>query len=97
LRGATIKFRPVEMLGSSVKPGDGVTDESGVARIAMSNDDMPDDLKGASLMQPGLYYVEITHPDVALAARYNKATELGFEVDPSQRGGTAAQFDLKSK
>jgi hypothetical protein len=98
LRGATVKFRPVEMLGSSIKPAQGVTNDSGVARIAISTEELPDDLKDVSLMQPGLYHVEITHPTVALPARYNTKTELGFEVDPAQeRTGTSAWFDLKPK
>ncbi len=97
LHGATVKFRPVEMLGESVKPAQGLTDESGLARIALEEEALPDDLKGAALMQPGLYHVEITHPKVALPARYNTATELGFEVDPSRRDGTSARFDLKSR
>jgi hypothetical protein len=97
LRGATVKFRPVEMHESSIKPAQGVTDDSGVARMAMDDKELPDDLKGARLMQPGLYHVEITHPTVTLPARYNAATELGFEVDPSERGGVSARFDLSSK
>jgi hypothetical protein len=96
LRGATVKFRPVEMLESSIKPAQGLTNDSGVARIALSAEELPDDLQDASLMHPGLYYVDVTHPTVALPARYNTATELGFEVDPGQeRTGTSAWFDLK--
>jgi EF hand domain-containing protein len=97
LRGATVKFHPVEMLTPSIKLAQGVTDDSGVALMAMGDEDLPNDLKGAQLMRPGLYHVEITHPKLALPTRYNTATKLGFEVDPSQRGGTSARFDLKSK
>jgi hypothetical protein len=97
VQGATVKFRPVEMLGSSVKPAQGVTDQSGIARMALGDDNLPDDLKGTALMHPGLYHVEITHPQIAIPASYNTATTLGFEVDPSQRSGTSARFDLKSK
>jgi hypothetical protein len=97
LRGAAVKFRPVEMLGDAVKPAESVTDEAGLARPAIADDQLPDDMAGTALVQPGLYHVEITHPDMALPARYNTATELGFEVDPVQRGGTTARFDLKTK
>jgi hypothetical protein len=98
LRGATVKFRPVEMLESSIKPAQGVTNDSGVARIAMPTDQLPDDLKDVPLMLPGLYYVEITHPSASVPARYNTETRLGFEVDPAQeRTGTSAWFDLKPK
>ncbi len=98
LRGATVKFRPVEMLESSIKPAQGSTNDSGVARIALSAEELPKDLQDASLMHPGLYHVEVNHPTVALPARYNTTTELGFEVDPAQeRTGTSAWFDLKPK
>jgi hypothetical protein len=63
----------------------------------MDDKELPNDLKGSRLMQPGLYHVEITHPTVTLPSRYNAATELGFEVDPVARGGVSANFDLKSK
>jgi hypothetical protein len=95
--GALVKFRPVEMLKSSVKAAEAVTDPSGRARLALRDDDLPQDLKDNALMYPGLYHVEITHPKVNLPARYNDATELGFEVDPSLRGGTSAQFNLRLK
>jgi hypothetical protein len=97
LRGATVKFRPVEMFGDAVKPAEGVTDEAGMARPALADEALPDELAGTALVHPGLYHVEITHPNMALPARYNTATELGFEVDPAQRGGTTARFDLKAK
>jgi hypothetical protein len=98
LRGAIVKFRPVEMLESSIKPAQGLTNDSGVARIALAAEELPDDLQDARLMQPGLYHVEITHPNIALLARYNTETELGFEVDPSkERTGTSARFDLRPK
>jgi hypothetical protein len=98
LQGATVKFRPVEMLGSSVKPAQGLTNASGTARLALAEEDLPADLKGTPLAHPGLYHVEVTHPKVALQARYNTNTELGFEVDPSNdRTGTSSRFDLKSK
>jgi hypothetical protein len=85
------------MFEGSIKPAQGVTDSSGIARMSLAEADLPEDLKSTLLMQPGLYYVEITHPKTALPARYNMATELGFEVDPSQREGTSARFDLKLK
>ncbi len=85
------------MLTPSIKLAQGVTDESGVALMALGDENLPSDLQGQPLMQPGLFHVEITHPKLALPARYNTATELGFEVDPSQRGGTSARFELKSK
>jgi hypothetical protein len=93
--GAVVKFRPVEMLDPWLSAAQGTTDESGRARMALNDEDLPDDLRGQAMMYPGLYHVEITHPKVALPTRYHSATELGFEVDPSQRDGTSAQFNLR--
>jgi hypothetical protein len=53
-------------------------------------------MAGAKLMFPGLYLVEITHPQVQLPARYNTATELGCELNPLSREGSSARFDLTS-
>jgi hypothetical protein len=97
LEGAIVKFLPVEMLESWVKTSQGVTDTSGRARLALNDEDLPEDLRGTALVYPGLYYVDITHPKLDLPARYNNATELGFEVDPSLRDGTSARFDVRSK
>jgi hypothetical protein len=97
LAGALVKFHPVDMLKPAVKPAEGITDQSGRARLTVQDEDLPDDLQDAALMYPGLYHVEITHPQVDLPARYNDASELGFEVDPSLRDGISAQFDLRSK
>jgi len=97
LTGATVRFRPVAMFGDELQPAEGVTDEQGAARPSVTDENLPEDLKGTALMAPGLYHVEITHPQRELPARYNTATELGFEVDPVSRTGTAARFDLTSK
>ena len=97
LQGATVKFRPAEMLGSSIRPAQGLTDQSGTARMALGDDELPGDLKGTALVHPGLYHVEITHSQVTILAKYNTDTTLGFEVDPSKRSGTSAQFDLRLK
>jgi hypothetical protein len=96
LDGAQVKLRPVDIFGDEISAAEGATDPSGVAHPSISADMLPPKLAGASLVYPGLYLVEITHPQTQLPARYNTATELGCEVDPSAREGTAARFDLKS-
>jgi hypothetical protein len=95
LPGATVKFLPVEMLREEIEPAEGITDETGGARPAIAAELLPENLNGSPLMQPGLYRVEITHPRQQILARYNTETELGFEVDPTSRGGLGASFSLK--
>jgi hypothetical protein len=96
LEGAVVKLRPVEMLAENLPPAEGTTDESGAASPTIAGDRLPPDLANASLVFPGLYHVEITHPQAKIPARYNTATELGWEIDPSSRTGTSARFDLKA-
>lgn len=97
LLGAQVRFVPVAFLGEGVPAAQGVTDESGAVRPAVGDADLPENLKGQSLIRPGLYLVEITHPEQQIPARYNTATELGAMVDPTSRTGLAARFDLKAK
>ncbi len=95
LAGAQVRFVPLGFLGEGVPAAQGVTDESGEVRPALGDADLPDNLKGQPLIRPGLYLVEVTHPERQIPARYNSATELGAVVDPTSRTGLAARFDLK--
>lgn len=97
LPAATVRFRPVDMLGEAVADAQGVTDEQGMTRPTISAELLPDELKEISLLYAGLYHVEVTHAQKTLPSRYNTATELGFEVDPKSRQGSSANFDLKTK
>lgn len=96
LAGATVKLRPAEFLGDAVPSAEGTTDPSGMARPTISQNKLPPQLAKESLVFPGLYHVEITNQQPPVPARYNTATELGCEVNPSSRTGTSARFDLKS-
>jgi hypothetical protein len=89
LSGALVVFHPIAMLEGLTLPAKGTTDESGMVQLTIS-----DDQKLSSAMQPGLYYVEITHPQKRLPNRYNVETELDFEVDPVSRDGLTARFNL---
>jgi hypothetical protein len=97
LAGAQVRFVPVGFLGEGVPAAEGVTDESGAVRPALGDADLPENLKGQPLIRPGMYLVEITHPEQQIPARYNTSTELGAIVDPTSRTGLSARFDLKAK
>jgi hypothetical protein len=96
LASAVVRLRPDPMLGDSLPSAEGTTDDYGVVRPAISDEHLPADLAGNSLVYPGLYLVEVTHPTTQIPARYNTATELGLEVDPTSRTGASARFDLKA-
>jgi hypothetical protein len=90
LAGATVRFIPEPFLGDDLQTAIGTTDADGVAVPSIPAEHLPDRLRKAPLMQVGLYRVEIEHPSLAA----DQAKGLGFEVDPTRRGGTAARFDL---
>lgn len=96
LADAVVKLTPLEIFGDALPAAEGKTDELGVAHPAIAAEHLPSMLAGAAFTFPGLYQVEITHGKITVPARYNTATELGWEVDPSSRTGTSARFDLKS-
>jgi hypothetical protein len=95
LSGAVVRLRPLDALQDTLPPAEGETDAEGIAKPSVANDQVPSGLQ-APLVRPGLYLVEISHPEKQLAERYNQSTELGWKVDPSSRAGTSARFDLKS-
>jgi hypothetical protein len=95
LAGATVRLRPIEMLGDSLPSAEGVTDQRGRVRPTIDAELIPEEFRERPLVYSGLYRVEITHPRTQLASRYNTATELGCLVDPAARGGATAHFDLK--
>lgn len=95
LEGAVLKLRPAEMYGDALLPAQGTADGLGRATPTVGDEHLPEKLAGMSLMYPGLYHAEITHPQVKIPARYNTETELGCEVDPLSRTGIEVTFNLK--
>jgi hypothetical protein len=90
LEGATVRFVPEPFLGDAILPASGTTDSRGATTPSVSGDQLPGNLRNVSVMQAGLYRVEIEHPSLTAA---NKKP-LGFEVDPTSREGNAARFNL---
>jgi hypothetical protein len=94
LSGATVTMEPEAFLGDEVKTATGVTDERGVAAPSISKEEMPENLQRMAFVHCGVFKVRITHPTVKLPARYNTATELGYETEV---GNPFASFALKDK
>jgi hypothetical protein len=90
LSGATVRFVPEPFLSQWIQPAAGTTDSSGAVTPTVAAEQLPDSLRNVSLMQAGLYRVEIEHPSIVSAA----AKPLGFEADPTSREGNIAQFNL---
>jgi hypothetical protein len=83
LPDATLTLTPEKLLGPSLKPATGVTDQNGLAHPRS---------EGAALagVACGLYRVEISKKtpqgQERLPARYNSRTTLGLEVAPDSAG-----------
>lgn len=63
-----------------IQPADGTTSDNGTALLAIDKSNLPADLQNLRGVQQGMYRVEITHPAVAIPAKYNSVTTLGVEV-----------------
>ncbi|MEM8680687.1 MAG: hypothetical protein AAGF97_15165, partial [Planctomycetota bacterium] len=92
LAGATVNFEPAFQFEGQIKPASGVTDDFGVAVIAIADEDLPKVQHGLKGVHTGTYLVRITHPDKDIPAKYNSETTLGYEP---QIGNPFAPFELK--
>jgi len=90
IEGAKVQLVPESFLGEAIQPGEGTTNHRGVAKPVTLN--APPGLPGIEF---GLYRVLITHDTLEIPAKYNTATELGFELSPLERNRDTAEFRLK--
>ena len=88
LEGAIVYFVPLPGLEDELPVAGAVTQSGGAGVLAARPEDLPDNApKGTYLMRPGLYFVEVTHPNVKIPEQYNVKTTLGQEVTPATAGG----------
>ena len=97
LEGATVKYVPEPFMGGVVDQAQGVTDANGGAVMAIAQDKLPANLKGAHGMRTGFYKVEITHPATSIPAKYNTETILGHEVASDSVGSITVTHELTSR
>ena len=90
IEGARVRVVPEPFLAGAIQPGEGVTNQRGIAKPVTI--DAPPGLPGIEL---GLYRVQITHDSLKIPARYNSNTELGFELSPLERNRDTFEFRLK--
>lgn len=81
LGGATVLLEPEPYLGDEVKPAEGVTAPSGVARLSIAPEFIPEHLRRLKAVHYGTFKVRITHPSIPLPARYNSQSQLGYETE----------------
>ncbi|MEX2310514.1 MAG: hypothetical protein WD738_23305 [Pirellulales bacterium] len=92
LDDASVEFEPEPYLGDEIKTALGVTNERGIAQMAIPDAELPADQRGLNAIHYGTYKVRITHPKLKLPAKYNTETTLGYESRP---GDPYATFSLK--
>ena len=90
IEGAKVRVVPESFLGETIQPGQGLTNDRGVAKPVTV--DAPPGLPGIEF---GLYRVQVTHDSLKIPPRYNEATELGFELSPLERNRDRFEFRLK--
>jgi hypothetical protein len=94
LSGATVVLEPEPYLGDQVQKAEGVTDGAGSADLGIPQEFVPEHLRRIKCVHYGTFKVRVTHPTVELPAKYNTATELGYETQP---GDPYVRFALSSK
>lgn len=84
LRSATITFVPESYMPESVKQATGTTDSSGLAKMSVAPEDLPESLQklGGNVrgVYVGTFKIEITHPSINLADVYESGAALGEEI-----------------
>jgi hypothetical protein len=94
LSGATVVLDPEPYLGDGIQTAQGVTNGSGSTNLAIPPEYVPEHLRRIKSVHYGTFKVRITHPTIPLPARYNTATELGYETES---GNPYVTFSLKEK
>jgi hypothetical protein len=92
LSGATVVLEPEPYLGDTIRAAQGVTNGAGSAELGIPPEFVPEHLKRIKSVHYGTFKVRITHPSLAIPAKYNTETELGYETEP---GKPLVQFNLK--
>jgi len=94
LAGATVRLEPEPYLGEEIQAAEGLTDGSGLAELAIPFEYVPEHLRRLKTVHYGTFKVRITHPTVAIPAKYNSETELGYETEP---GNPSVTFQLSEE
>jgi hypothetical protein len=80
LPNATVRFVPEPFFEGVVPQASGITDAMGMTELSCDAEQLPPALKSMRAIKPGVYRVEVTHPQASLPAKYNTGTILGRTV-----------------
>jgi hypothetical protein len=82
LAGAEVVLDPEPYLGEEVQTAKGTTNGSGATQLGIPSEYLPSHLERLKAVHYGTFKVRITHPTIAIPAKYNTETELGYETEP---------------
>jgi EF hand len=92
---AHVEFVPLAALSDAVPAASAVTDEQGVAKLAVAPKDLPSNAPtNLPMIRPGLYLVKVTHPSISIPAEYNSNSTLGKEVSNHSTAGGPLKINL---
>jgi len=92
---ARVEFVPIKAIAGAIPAASAVTDEQGVAKLAVAPEDLPSNAPtNLPMIRPGLYLVKVTHPNISIPARYNSDTTLGKEVSNHSTAGGPLRIKL---
>jgi EF hand domain-containing protein len=93
LEGATVKFVPESFLGEAFEPATGVTARNGTAYPSVAEEKLPEEYRGRIQgVHVGVYRVEVTHPNVAVPAKFNTQSGVGQFVNRRTRDALTINF-----
>ena len=96
LAGANVEFVPLPALESVIPTARAVTDDRGIAKLAISDEDLPANApRNLPLVRPGLYLIKVSHSSVSIPAKFNAETTLGKEISNHSTAGGPLKIDLK--
>ena len=97
LSGGQVALQPHSFLGDALMPAIGTTNAYGQCSLSVAAADLPAALQRVRGVQPGLYLVRITHPQVEVPAQYNTETTVGLEVAGDTIGPAGVELTLTSR
>lgn len=97
LAGANVQLEPEFCFEGALQPATGTTDGHGQCSLTVDPANLPEELSRVRGVQPGLYAVKITHPEISLPEKYNSEATLGLEVASDTLGPAGTEFALSSR
>jgi hypothetical protein len=92
LARANVVMEPEPYLGDAIQAASGTTDGAGTTQLAIPAEYLPSHLQRVKAVHYGTFKVRVTHPEIAIPAKYNTETELGYETEVNN---PLVRFDLK--